>query len=229
MISLKIKPSTEIKMNYKNMIIGFISVVLFFGLNFCLPAQDDPAEDRGAEKSHQSLKKMPKKLLKMLGLSTEEAAKTTRGKKLKVFMVGLDKLKTFKPGDNTKKILIDTNEIVYPVYVDSVLKTSLSIRKRAGGWKNASMGGSEIRFLEPVRKTHAKANKINETAYFIVRVPAMYLNFLGYYKKGDLYLIPTHEHPDLELDLGKGISADDVYIKIQPLVDKFKNILTPPK
>ncbi len=206
-----------------------VSVVLFFGLTLLVPAQEDPAEDKGADKTHQKLKKLPGGILKGLGLTEDEAAKTARGAKLKVYILGLDKLKDFKSGDKPKKILIDTKEIVYPLYVGNVLKSSLSIRKRSGGWKDASMGGTEIHSLEPVRTAHAKANNIKVKSYFIVRVPAMYLSFLGYDKGSDLYLIPTHKHPDVELEIGKSIPAADVYIKIKPLVAKYQNVLVRPK
>lgn len=206
------------------MIIIVVSVVLFLGLTLLAPAQDDPAEDKGADKTHQNLKKLPTGILKDFGLSEQEAAQSTRGPKLKVYMLGLDKLKTFQPGDNAKKILIDTKETVYPIYVGNTLKTSISIRKGDGGWKDASLGGAEIHFLEPVRSAHAKANNIDKKSYFIVRVPAMYLSFLGYDKGNDLYLIPTHKHPDLDLAIGKSVPADEVYIKIKPLVDKYKGV-----
>jgi hypothetical protein len=219
----------EMKMKHKHLIIFVLSLVLFLGLGLSMPAQDDAAQDKQAGKSHQTLKKLPAKLLKMFNLSKEQAANTTRGKKIKVFMIGLDTLKAFKRGDSTKKVLLDTKKMIYPIYVGGVLKTSLSIRKREGGWKNASFGGAVVHYFEPLRKKHAKANNINEGAYFVVRVPGLYLVFLGYYQKGELYLIPTHEHSSLKLNVGKASPAAEVYIKMQPLVDKFKNVLKRPK
>ena len=212
-------------MKHKQMISIVVSFVLFFGLTLFVLAQDDPAEDRGAEKTHRSLKKLPSSILHSLGLSEQEAAQSTRGPKLKVYMLGLDKLNAFKSGNNTKKVLVDTKETVYPIYVGKTLRTSISIRKGGGGWKNASMGGAEILSLEPVRNTHSKAHNIDVKSYFIVRVPAMYLSFLGYNKGNDLYLIPVHKHPDLDLAIGKALPADDVYIKIQPLVSKYHEVL----
>jgi len=212
-------------MKNKQTIIIIISVVLFLGLTLSMAAQDDPAEDKGADKTHQKLKKLPGGILKDLGLSEEDAAKTTRGTKLKVYILGLDKLKAFTSGDNAKKVLVDTKETVYPLYVGNTLKTSISIRKGSGGWKDASMGGTEIHMVEPVRNTHSKANNISVKSYFIVRVPAMYLSFLGYDKGNDLFLIPTHKHPDVKLEVGKSLPADDVYAKIKPLVAKYKDVL----
>lgn len=213
------------------LIIFYLSLVLLLGITTSMNAQDPDEKDQEEEagKSQEILKKMPPKLLETLDLTPEEAAKTTRGKKLKVFEIGLDKLKTFKTGDNTKQILVDTKEIVYPIYVGSKLKTSISIRKNGGKWQNASIGGAEIHFLETSRMKHSKLNKISPTAYFVVRVPALYLSFLGYHLKGKLYFIPTHEHPDVELVLDKGTLAEEIYVKLQPLIDKYTNILRPPK
>lgn len=216
-------------MKYKHLIVFVISVALFLGMSFSMTAQDEQAQDQGAEKSHKALKKLPKKALEILNLTEAEAAKTARGEKLKVYMLGLNKLKAFEAGDNTKKVMIDTQEIVYPIYVGSVLKTALSIRKRQGGWKDASMGSAEIHFLEPVRKAHAKANGINVKSYYIVRVPGLYLSFLGYDLKGKMYLIPTHTSPDVKLNVGKSVSAEEIYLDIQPLVAKYEKILTRPK
>lgn len=218
-------------MKYKQLMIFCLSLVLILGLtSFAMAqAQDEAAQDKEADKSRELLKKMPPPMLEMLNLSEAEAAKATRGKKIKVFVVGLDKLKAFNPGDKAKKVLIDTKEIVYPIYVEGKLKTSISIRRSGGGWKNASIGGAEIHFLEPVRMKHSQANKINVVSYIIVRVPAVYLSFLGYYEKGDLYLIPTHEHPDIKLDVGKGAPAADIFVKLKPLVAQYTKVLEKPK
>jgi len=199
--------------------------MLLVGIAFSGFGQDDPAETKRAEKSHQSLKKLPSSILKSLGLSKEDAALSTRGTKLNVYVMGLEQLESFKSGDKAKKLLVNTKETVYPVYVEKKLRTAISIRKGNGGWKNASMGGSEIYTLEPVRVSHSKANNIDAKSYFIVRVPAMYLSFLGYDKGNNFYLIPTHKNPDLNLTIGKSYSAEDVLKKIQPLVEKYRNVI----
>lgn len=216
-------------MKHIRLIIFYLSLVLLLGITTSMNAQDpdEKDQDNEAKKSQEMLKKTPAKLLALLDLTQAEAAKTTRGKKLKVFEIGLDKLKTFKTGDNPKKILVDMKESVYPIYVGSKLKTAISIRKgkEGGKWQNASIGGGEIHFIEPSRVKHSKANRISLSAYFVVRVPAMYLSFLGYHHKGKLYIIPTHEHPDVKLVLNKGTLAENIYVKLKPLVDKFKDVL----
>lgn len=216
-------------MKHKCLTIFIVSIMLFFGINLATHAQDEQAQDRGADKTHHTLKNLPGVMLKTLNFTKEEAAQTTRGEKLKVFFLGLDKLKAFQSGDNTKKLLIDTKEIVYPLYVGKVLKNALSIRKRNGGWKTASIGSKEIHFLEPVRMRHSQKNNIKVKSYYIVRVPAIYLRLLGYDQGGKMYLVPTHEVPDVKLDIGKSVPANDLYLKIKPLAAKYENILIPPK
>lgn len=212
-------------MKHKYLIILVLSAVMFLSVNVSIHAQDEQAQDQGAEKTQKTLKNLPPPALKMLDLTEEEAANTTRGQKLNVFILGLDKLKAFQPDGMAKKILVDTKEIVYPIYVGGKLKTAISIRKGDGGWNTASMGSGEIQFLEPIRKTHSQANNIDEKSYFIVRIPPMYLSFLGYEKGADLFLIPTHEHSDMNFEIGKSVLAEQIILQIQPFAAKYENIL----
>lgn len=205
-------------MKQKNFMIFILSVVLFFGLNIFMSAQEEVAQDAGADKTHQDLKNLPPQLLKMLNLTEEEAAQTTRGEKLKVYEISFIKLGKFKAGDNAKSLLIHNNEIVYPIYVGNELKTAISVRKVKNEWQTASMGSGDIQFLEKIRKEHSQANKLNIKSYYIVRVGALYMSFLGYDKGSEMVLIPTHESQDPQLVVGKEMPADDVFIKIQKLL-----------
>jgi len=205
-------------MKQKNFIIMILSVVLFFGVNSFMPAQEEVAQDTGADKTHQDLKKLPKQLLEMLNLTEAEAAQTVRGEKLKVYEISMIKLGKFQAGDNAKYLLIHNNEIVYPIYVGNELKTAISVRKIKNEWETASMGSGEIQFLEKVRQEHSKANNINIKSYYIVRIGALYLSFLGYDKGNDMYLIPTHESMDIQLEIGKAMPADELFIRLQTLL-----------
>jgi hypothetical protein len=195
-----------------------LSVVLFFGVNSFMSAQEEVAQDAGADKTHQALKKLPKQLLEMINLTEEEAAQSTRGEKLKVYEISFIKLEKFKAGDNAKALLIHNNEIVYPIYVGNELKTALSVRKVKNEWQTASMGSGEIQFLEKIRKEHAQANKLNLKSYYIVRVNSLYMSFLGYDKGNEMVLIPTHESQDPQLIVGKEMPADEVFIRLQDLL-----------
>jgi len=205
-------------MKQKNFMIFILSVVLFCGVNIFMSAQEEVAQDAGADKTQQALKKLPPQLLKMLNMTEEEAAQTTRGEKLKVYEISFIKLGKFKAGDNAKALLIHNNEIVYPIYVGNELKTALSVRKIKNEWQTASMGSGDIQFLEKVRKEHALANKLNIKSYYIVRVNSLYMSFLGYDKGNDMYLIPTHESQDPQLVVGKEMPADEVFTRIQALL-----------
>ncbi len=204
-------------MKQKIFMIMILSVVLFLGINVTMLAQDDAAQDTGADKTHQALKKLPGNVLKLLDLTEEEAAQTTRGDKLKVYEISFISLANFKAGDNTKNLLINNNEVVYPLYVGGELKTALSVRKAKSTWETASMGSAEIHFLEKVRSAHSKANNINPKSYYIVRIGSLYMSFLGYDKGNDLYLIPTHE-TDLKLEIGKEIAASELFPKLKTLL-----------
>jgi hypothetical protein len=44
------------------------------------------------------------------------------------------------------------------------------------------------------------------------------MNFLGYNKGNDMYLIPTHESQDTQLVVGEEMPADEVFTRIQSLL-----------
>jgi hypothetical protein len=182
-----------------------------------------------ANTSHGHLKKLSPKFREMMGFKTKEELKNSKlGDPLEIYMVGLKDLKKYIADDDPKTILLDTEEIIYPVYVGNTLKSSISIRKREGKWQHASIGGHEIHAAVPARETISKKSRRLLSSYFIVKVPAMYLVFLGYYQQDKLYLALAHKHPDLEFDLYKPVPADEVFVKLQPLAEKYEKVLIPP-
>jgi hypothetical protein len=192
--------------------------------------KEEIAKENAAAKAHGHLKKLSPKSRELLGFkSDEELKQSLRGDTIAVYMIALDDLEKFKPKDDPKKILLDLKMEIFPIYSGKTLKSSITIRKKGAKWEHVALGGHEIHIVEPARTKHSKSNKMHPSSYFVVRIPAMYLIFLGYYSKGKLYLIPSHEHPDLTLVLHEAVLAEKVLLKLQSLVEKYKNFLTPPK
>lgn len=219
-----------------------IIIVLVLCLGFAVPTVSGENEaakkqtgtvknpqEEAAKKSHAVLLKLHHRFYSMLGFSTKEEVKqSVRKEFFHVYMVGLSDLKTFKPGTDPKTLLIDTKKVIYSLYVGDTLKSSLTIRKDGDQWKHAALGGREIHILTPALAKHSQASNMDRSSYFMVRIPAMYLIFLGYYSNGRLFLVPAHSHPDLTFDLHEAIPAEDVFTKLQPNVEKYMNVLTPP-
>jgi len=147
-------------------------------------------------------------------------------------MLPLEKIKNFRqqqarvPMGN---MLQDTNEVMVPIMAGSTAFTAVTMVEKKGEWQVASVGKSVITKTEPARQKLTAGKKEADREYFVVKVPAMHLIFLGYYEGGELYLVPTHIHPDVKFPLHQPLLAADVFTRLSPLAATYENALVPPK
>jgi hypothetical protein len=189
----------------------------------------DPAVTAKAHAVKQDMQKtLPPGIQKKLGFgSTEELANATLGDPHKVYMFRLDDLKAFKAGDDPKKILGRTNEILYPILVDGNVTSAIGFRHEKGDWIPTSLGRTqELKIAEPVREKHGKAKGRGHSSYFIARVPSMYMSFLGYWEKNNYFLIPIVKNPALpELEPGKELPAEKALLALQSKAEMYEGLL----
>lgn len=176
-------------------------------------------QQQAAQKSLEILKALPLSILKELGFETEQMIeRCLLGKPISAYIIGLEIIKKSKK-DNTydpEIILTDAYEIHYPVYVDEMPVSSITIRKREGEeWAFAQIGGKEILFAEQARMKHFSSTSMPLPSYFMVQIQSIYLTFLGYYSNGKMYLILTHEHPDLKIPLYEPVPAKEIFIELK--------------
>jgi hypothetical protein len=190
-----------------------------------LDAQQNAQQQKAARESFDLLKRLPPLLLEELGFKTKQMiTKCSLGKPLPAYIVWLGSLKKFKPGDNPSEIPKDVKEFNYPVYACEMPISSVTIRKRNGKWAFTAIGGKEILYAEHARRIHSSPGSIQKSSYFMVQVQAMVLTFLGYYSEDKLYLIPTHEHPDLKFELYKPVPAEQVFLELKRFVEKYETL-----
>lgn len=183
-------------------------------------------QQKAAQESLALLKQLPPPILKELGFKTKQMTEqSSLGNPLPAYIVWLGSLKKFKPGDNPSGIPKDVKEVNYPVYACEMNVSSVTIRKRKGKWGFAAIGGKEVLYAEHTRKIHSSPGSIQKPSYFMVQVQAMVLTFLGYLSKSKLYLIPTHEHPDLKYELYKPVPAEQVFLELKRFVEKYETLM----
>jgi hypothetical protein len=103
--------------------------------------------------------------------------------------------------------------------------SSVTIRKRNETWAFAAIGGNEILSAEHARLKHSTATPIPPPSYYMVQIQAMGLTFLGYDSDEKMYLILTHEHPDLEeYEPYKPVLAEEIFIKLKRFIGKYENL-----
>jgi len=180
---------------------------------------DFNARQKAAHQSLQLFKKLleqlPQPVLEQLGIKSQgminEINNPSLGKALDIYLVGLSLLKVFQANVDPVKMLRNVDEVFYPVHVDGKPVSSITIRKRDGQW-----GFALIEDKRGFFKAMTKLKQDSPHAYFLVEVQALYLTFLAYSSgQGELYLIPTHEHPDLEFTLYEPVPAREVFLKLK--------------
>jgi hypothetical protein len=182
-------------------------------------------QQQAAQQSFRVLKQLPPPILEELDFKPAGIINNSSlGNPLPAYIVWLGSLKTFTASDRPGEILQDVQECNYPVYACEMPVSSVTIRKRNGKWAFAALGGKEILYAEHARAIHSGTGPITKSSYFMVQVQAMDLTFLGYDSEGKLYLIPTHEHPDLKFDLYKPVPAEQVFIELKRFVEKYETL-----
>lgn len=157
--------------------------------------------------------------------SPEEARQSTMDDPISVFMVRLDQLRAYRPGQEPSKLLIDLETAIYVVRVKSEARSSVEMSRVRGGWEARSFGNApEAKLLDQVRREVVKATEIDSSAFFEVRIPALNLYFLGHQGPDGLMLSPLLDDPSLGFKAGEPQLAAKVLEKLQPLAQEHNGL-----
>lgn len=128
---------------------------------------------------------------------------------MKVFLVGFEALKQYRPGSDPEKLLVDMHRFIYPVTVDKEVRSSLTVAeiKDNKGWKTTEYGSPEL------VKLLLKNRKVKSD--FVVWVPRLYLHFIGTRKGSEIWLTSIVSLRRYEFVAGKFLPAGDVFDRLQ--------------
>ncbi len=134
-------------------------------------------------------------------------------------MVQLDDLKVYQSGSDPRAMLVDKEEVLYPVAVGGDVRSSVVVRKRANGqWEAAEFGrGNMVKSVVAARLGVSTRMGIAETSFLLVEIPTLAARLVGYDVNGALMLTPVYDVPGTTLHGGVTYSASDVFTVLQPL------------
>ena len=178
-----------------------------------------------AEEGLKILKALPWPIQKELGF--ESKAMVEKSKLGKKFFYTLGK--GTGRWQDSGEIPGDVLEVHYPVEVGKELVTSITIRKRGGKWNFAVI--NDYRALSVVKTLNEMIAPRELPSYFMVQIQSMNLSFLAYFLKEEdeemeedniiLYLVPTHEDPDLTFPLYVPVAAAEVFLELKYLLEQM--------
>ncbi|KPK91871.1 MAG: hypothetical protein AMJ94_06245 [Deltaproteobacteria bacterium SM23_61] len=157
------------------------------------------------------------KNFKQMGFeSVEEVKSAALEVPLKEYIVPLDPLRKYEPNTDPRTLLSDTGEVTYPVRVGDRVRSSLTISKAEGKWKPISFGDANLhKLVARIRDKNSRTAGLQKTDYFIVRIPALSLVFLGYEKEDRLLLVPILDDSAYGFRAGASIQARDVFVAVR--------------
>jgi hypothetical protein len=175
------------------------------------------------------LKALPWPIQKELGFESKTMVEESKLGKKSFYTLGMGAGRW----QDTGEIPGDVLEIHYPVEVEKEVEkkpvTSITIRKKEGKWKFAVINDS--RALSVVKTLNEMIAPREPPAYFMVQIQSMNLSFLAYFLEEEaeemeedniiLYLVPTHEDPDLPFPLYVRVQAAEVFLELRYLLEQM--------
>ena len=166
------------------------------------------------------LRALPWPLLKELGFEAKAMVGKSQLGKQPFYTLGMGSGRW----QDSEEIPGDVLEVHYPVEVDKELVTAITLRKRGGKWKFAVIGDS--RALSAVKTLKEIPVPREPPSYFLVQIQSLNLSFLAYFLEEEeeeqiLYLIPTHEDPDLKFPLYEPVPAVEVFLELKVLLEQL--------
>ena len=126
---------------------------------------------------------------------------------MKLYLVRLDALTSYKGGTGAAALLQDARKMIYPVTIGPQVVTSLSVTQRSDGWRATDFGNSAL--------TRALVAHRESAADFVVWVPALKIYFTARGSGNDLVLTPIVDDPRFGFQAGEAIPADRAFATLQ--------------
>ena len=154
--------------------------------------------------------------------SLDEVNRAILGTSLPVHYYWVKELKRPRSAD-PEAMLGSEDEVVYPIEVGPETRTSVTVKKKDGFWRVAAIGSAtDAHAIESVRKRLAAEKGKELTAYFLLRVPQLYLLFVGYYDaQGKLMLASVWQNDDFAIKAGTELPAEDVLRILRPAAQGY--------
>jgi len=153
-----------------------------------------------------------------MGFKSVQETKTAQlGTPFQEFTIELGQLKTYEPGTNSDQLLDGGHIAYFPVNVQTETRSSIMLVKEKDQWKAVSYGSANlIKLLASNRNRLQRATGLPNSSFFVVRIPAMNLYFVGYRMNQQLMLSPILDNTEYKFKSGIPVSGEDAFRTLLP-------------
>jgi hypothetical protein len=129
-----------------------------------------------------------------------------------VMFVRLDHLVRYQKGQNTKSLLLDLQQYLYPLTVGGYVRSSVLVGKRADGdWEALEIGNRKLALSLSAQQKQAEATRVlDRGSPALVQIPTVSASLLSHSESGRHWLTPLYDIPDTGLKAGVSLPADEV-------------------
>ncbi|HNY30622.1 MAG TPA: hypothetical protein PKO15_07025 [Fibrobacteria bacterium] len=158
-------------------------------------------------------------------LSVADQKQAVVGQPMKEYMVRLDALKSFSEGADADSLLVETGNVHVPVLAGGAAKATVCLAKGAEGWELVSLGEKRKANLREGAVGLSKRRLLKKAQdHFLVRIPAMNLEFVGTYQHKQLLLSPIADDSQTGLKAGDILPAEEIFLKLVPQAQKHEGL-----
>lgn len=172
------------------------------------------AEDVGAAKGAfgELLAQSARANQRLVGLpETAEHSRSSLGTPLPVAMIGLDALRRYQPGDPVEGLIEHLGVVLYAVQVGDEVRAELELTRTERGWQPIRVGASSH------AREVARLSKSSGAPSYLLRVPALGVEFLASGGGDALRLVLVHASPGVDLPAGQPLPMAQVLRVLAPL------------
>ncbi len=156
---------------------------------------------------------------------------------IRIFHVSLRDLRDFAPGQTERNLLIDTQQLLFPVKIGNDERFSVTVRAITSHTKGTAEHQAQRISWRPTkwglpnltRRLRSQQKCVNDSSsnikeFSLVSIPSLNRNFLGYEDNGEIKLISLVS--DQGCEPGKPLSANKVFLD---LVQEAKGVGDSPR
>ena len=211
----------------KNIIILFLTIC-FFNPIFIVAQKkggNDTIPESQIKKSIQTFANLiDSQDVQEFGLKSVAELKSLKpGKQFRKFMIGLNDIKKYKPGEDVRKIIKEYLSIEVSL-VDKAgkIRTSIEFVKNKGNWEASRYGSTpELKILSNAQ-TALGASFVKKGD--LIRIPALQINFIAVASAAVLEFISLEDNQKLKLKKGEKLTSSEAILRLVPLANKHNGL-----
>lgn len=157
-----------------------------------------------------------------MGFDTPEQVSDARlGPAIADYMIGLESLRAYRPGQESETLLQPTGLVHFLVEAAGATRCSITVQRTENDWRAVSFGAPLLSRALATALTRVDADPAES---FMLRIPAFNLTFLAYPSGGRLMLTAVQTGGLYGLEEGSTAPAEEILARLQPEAERHDGL-----